>query len=67
MLWCSFISTTQALLNKAWTQALFAGTNFWYGLKPFNLSRLLEYETLDMFSKQEDTKANINLVELKFA
>ena len=33
------------------------GTKFWLGLKPFNLFRLLEYETLEMFSKQGRRKS----------
>ena len=57
-----FIFTTLAtlldLLNKAELRlyALSIGANFLYGLKAFNLFRLLDNETLEMFSKRERRK-----------
>ena len=40
-----------ALLNKAWTCALSVSRNFWWGLKPFNLFRILEYEHCKQFAR----------------
>ena len=44
------------------------GTNFWWGLKVFNLFRLLENKILEtLICIRKDAKADINSVELKFA
>ena len=47
--------------------ALPMDTNFWWGLKVFNLVRLLEKETLKMFSMRQRHTSKINLVVVKFA
>ena len=68
--WCCavFISITQLCWIKPELRfcALPMGTNFWLGLKVFNLFRLLENETLEMFSIRERRKSKYESGGTKF-